>query len=117
MSRMLRLAGWIIVASMFLTGCSGVNVSMPGTLGAITNIATQTAPKLFQAARSIDDSEEYYVGRAVAARILSTYPLHQDPRLKEYVNLVGQTVARKSPRPSTFKRRSTIRAGSMPSTT
>jgi len=43
------------------------------------------------------------VGRAVAARILSSYPLAQDPQLTLYVNEVGQAVARKSARPSTFR--------------
>jgi beta-barrel assembly-enhancing protease len=103
MKRQARWSSWIVAVTILLAGCANVNVGMPGHLGAITNIAMQTAPKVFQAARPINDSEEYYVGRAVAARILSNYPLHQDPKLTEYVNLVGQTVARKSSRPSTFR--------------
>ncbi|MGQ9655908.1 MAG: M48 family metalloprotease [Thermodesulfobacteriota bacterium] len=56
-----------------------------------------------EASRPINDSEEYYVGRAVAARIFSMYPLYQDEGLTLYVNLVGQAVARKSSRPFTFR--------------
>src|SRR4030042_941851 len=57
-----------------------------------------------QASRNVSESEEYRVGRAVAARILSNHPLAQDPRLQLYVNEVGQTVARKSYRPKTYRR-------------
>jgi predicted Zn-dependent protease len=56
-----------------------------------------------RATRNVSESEEYLVGRAVAARILSAYPLVQDPKLQLYVNEVGQTVARKSSRPKTYR--------------
>ena len=61
------------------------------------------ATKAAKASHEINDSEEYYIGRAVAARVLSQYPLYQDAKVTEYVNEVGQTVARKSARPNTFK--------------
>ena len=65
--------------------------------------AYKGATKATEAARPITDSEEYYVGRAVAAQILSRYKLDQNPKLTQYVNEVGQTVARKSTRPNPFK--------------
>ena len=61
------------------------------------------ASKATEASRPITDSEEYYVGRAVAAQILGKYKLDQNPKLTQYVNEVGQTVARKSSRPNPFK--------------
>ncbi|MCK7489338.1 MAG: hypothetical protein MZU79_03115 [Anaerotruncus sp.] len=63
----------------------------------LTTLASSTA----KAARPISDEEEYYVGRAVAARILSTYPLLNNTALTEYVNLVGMTVALNSDKPLT----------------
>jgi predicted Zn-dependent protease len=69
----------------------------------VATIALKTAPKVAAASREINDSEEYYVGRAVAARILGTSRLATDQQLTLYVNEVGQTVARKSTRPNTFK--------------
>jgi predicted Zn-dependent protease len=72
-------------------------------LVSVAAIAAKGASKATEAARPISDSEEYYVGRAVAARILTTYPLCQDKDLTLYVNEVGQTVARKSSRPQTFR--------------
>jgi predicted Zn-dependent protease len=66
-------------------------------------VAYKGATKASTAARPISDSEEYYVGRAVAAQILGKYKLNQNPQLTQYVNEVGQTVARKSTRPNPFK--------------
>jgi predicted Zn-dependent protease len=56
-----------------------------------------------QATRNVSEPEEYLVGRAVAARILTAHPLVQDAKLQLYVNAVGQTVARKSSRPKTYR--------------
>ncbi len=55
-----------------------------------------------KAARPISDEEEYYVGRAVAAKILGTYRLTTDARLTQYVNLIGRTVALNSDKPYTY---------------
>ncbi|MEW6657470.1 MAG: M48 family metallopeptidase [Thermodesulfobacteriota bacterium] len=51
----------------------------------------------------VSEADEYRLGRAVAAQVLATHPLVRDPRLQLYVNEVGQTVARKSSRPQTFR--------------
>jgi predicted Zn-dependent protease len=69
----------------------------------IATIAVKTGAKAVEASRPISDSEEYYIGRAVAARILGSNRLYNDSQLTLYVNEVGQAVARKSPRPNTFK--------------
>ncbi len=50
----------------------------------------------------LTDEEEYYIGRAVAARILTTYPLASDPELSDYIHRVGMTVAACSNRPETY---------------
>ncbi len=82
----------LILIAGVLIGCAGVDV------GSISRIAQQT----FQAARPLSDEEEYYVGRAVGARLLATYPLVEDYDLTEYVNLVGQTIAIHSDDPITY---------------
>jgi predicted Zn-dependent protease len=66
-------------------------------------IAYKGATKAQDASRPITDSEEYYIGRAVAARVLTKYKLDSNPKLTEYVNEVGDTVARKSARPNPFR--------------
>lgn len=55
-----------------------------------------------KAARPISEDEEYYVGRAVAARLLSQYRLLENKRLTDYVNQVGQVVALHSDKPQTY---------------
>ena len=82
----------LIVINGGLIGCAGFDV------GSVGRIAQQT----FQAAKPLSDEEEYYVGRAVAANILSAYSLSQNTGLTEYVNLVGQTVAIHSDDPVTY---------------
>jgi len=54
-----------------------------------------------KAARPISEEEEYYVGRAVAARILSTYPLLKNKKLTDYVNTIGMVLAFQSEKPYT----------------
>jgi predicted Zn-dependent protease len=64
----------------------------------VIEVVTATA----EASRPLTEEEEYYLGRSVAARILATYPLLEDERATEYVNLVGQTVALHSDKPVTY---------------
>jgi predicted Zn-dependent protease len=89
----------LLVAAPFLVqGCVAATVVSAGA------IAAKGVTKASEASRPINDSEEYYVGRAVGARILGKYPLsQQNAKLTDYVNEVGQTVARKSSRPQTFR--------------
>jgi predicted Zn-dependent protease len=55
-----------------------------------------------KAAKGISPAEEYYIGRAVAANILSRYPLLDNSSVTDYVNKVGLTVAAVSERPYTY---------------
>lgn len=102
----MRIGGLVLltVAVVFLAGFQ--LPSLPGVPSEVSKglgVAAKTAPKAMTAAREISDSEEYYIGRAVCARILAKYPLSQDQALTLYVNRVGQAVARKSSRPNTFR--------------
>ncbi|HSQ35220.1 MAG TPA: M48 family metalloprotease [Candidatus Binatia bacterium] len=54
------------------------------------------------ATHKITEEEEYYIGRAVAANILSQYPLWKDKSLSRYLNLIGKALAFKSERPEIF---------------
>ncbi len=97
----MRRDAWLallILVPLAAGGCGGASALLPAAA-----VAYKGASKAAVASRPITDSEEYYVGRAVAARILGKYKLVQDPELTQYVNEVGQTVARKSSRPNPFK--------------
>ena len=89
---------FVLLAALLLAGGDVSPQAFPPTTRAEMRVA-----RVQKASRRVGESEEYRVGRAVAARILSTYPLVQDPQLQLYVNEVGQAVARKSSRPRTYR--------------
>jgi len=62
----------------------------------------QTAVKTEEAARPISESEEYYIDRGVAARIVSQYKPYKHFGTVWYVNHVGETLALNSSRPYTY---------------
>jgi beta-barrel assembly-enhancing protease len=86
------------IVFILLTRCSPVQAEdILQHLDTITRAATVTQ----KAARPISDEEEYYVGRAVAARILSIYPLARDEYLNAYINLIGSSIVIHSDKPYT----------------
>jgi predicted Zn-dependent protease len=56
-----------------------------------------------QAAQPLSPREEYYIGRAVAARIFSLYGLYDKPALTDYLNKLGQGLAIFSSRPEIYQ--------------
>jgi predicted Zn-dependent protease len=99
----------LIVCGLLDVGCSAIPSavsSIPGVPAGVmpaAEIAAKTGAKAIDASKEISDSEEYYLGRAVAAKILAQYPLSKNQGLNSYINEVGQTVARKSTRPRPYK--------------
>jgi predicted Zn-dependent protease len=94
---------------ILLLGCAEV-VQVGTTIGAgmgkispedkerLDRMAATTA----KAVRPMTEREEYYVGRAVAATILSQYRLYTYQPSTRYLNEVGQAVALASDRPLTY---------------
>ncbi len=76
---------------------------VPSEAGKAISVGTKAAQKTMVAARGISDSEEYYIGRAVAARLLARSSLSQNREATTYVNEVGQAVAKKSSMPRTYR--------------
>ncbi len=62
----------------------------------------KTAKVVRQTFGDITEEEEYYIGRTVAALILSRYPVYQNNTLTSYVNTLGNAVAVYSDRPETY---------------
>ncbi|HEY5998420.1 MAG TPA: M48 family metalloprotease [bacterium] len=62
----------------------------------------KTGEALRKGFSDLTPQEEYYLGRAVAARILGTYRALDDGERTRYVNTLGQVLARSSSRPETF---------------
>ncbi len=55
-----------------------------------------------EAGRVITDTEEYYLGRSVAANVLEIYSPLASPALQDYVNVAGASIACFTPRPTVF---------------
>jgi predicted Zn-dependent protease len=71
---------------------------LPGKVGSAVKVVMAVG-KTFQ---DITPEQEYYIGRAVAANVVSTYPPNPDERFNMYLNTLGQTLALASDRPETF---------------
>jgi predicted Zn-dependent protease len=108
---MLGIIG-LIAGVLFLAGFQLPNlpvpvpsapVPVPSEAGKAISVGSKAAQKTMVAARGISDSEEYYIGRAVAARLLARNSLSQNRDANTYVNEVGQAVAKKSSMPRTYR--------------
>ncbi len=56
-----------------------------------------------EATQPLTPREEYYIGRAVTARIFSLYGLYDCPELTDYLNKLGQGLALFSSRPEIYR--------------
>lgn len=93
---LLALASLLLGASIF-AGCQVEDIASR-TIG-----LTQThAANLSNAQTHFTPEQEHYLGRAVAAQILTKYPALDDPVANEYLNKLGQGIAQSSNQPYTY---------------
>jgi predicted Zn-dependent protease len=104
-----RRALLIVAAAAVILGFAAsavqAQIKLPGKLGDAAQKAKDIA-KVGKILRSgfadITEEEEYYIGRSVAALILSRYPASDNPALIQYLNVLGNAVALFSDRPEIF---------------
>ncbi len=93
----MRVKLFLLLIGLFcLWSCKNVDIGKAVDMTFTTIKATE------KAARPIAEEEEYFIGRAVAARLLQNYPLYDNPKLTQYLNLIGKTLALHSEKPYTF---------------
>lgn len=92
-----------------LSGCStvaNVGATLGETAGVITPQQGQSIRKVGEAAEKtfadITPEQEYYIGRAVGATIVSKFKVYDNDKATGYINELGQTLAMASERPETF---------------
>lgn len=73
-----------------------MRIGIVGLFLAAAGAACRPAPKL-------SESQEFFMGRSVAAMAIERDGLSADRALEEYVSLVGATIALESDRPETFR--------------
>lgn len=88
----------IIIALAFVLPASGhawdIGQAISSGIGGIQQIA--------EASKEITPAEEHYIGRAVAAQVLTQYKLLNNAALTDYVNKIGGLLAAVSERPQTY---------------
>jgi beta-barrel assembly-enhancing protease len=103
----LRIAA--VAMAVVLAGCSTVtefSTSIGQAAGVINeqqaksiNKSVAAVEKTFQ---DITPEQEYYIGRSVAATVLTTYKPFDRAKANEYLNRLGQTLTQFSAKPETF---------------
>ena len=103
----------LLPAVIFFPGCQAM---LTGTVKATTQaekagvIRPSTAQSITKSTTAVSKSieeftpeQEYYIGRSVAAVILTKYPPFTNQPANEYLNLLGQTLAQVSDMPEIFR--------------
>jgi predicted Zn-dependent protease len=110
--RYLLVAIFLISGMLAVQGCqtldsvTNVGADIAASTGAISGKQAASikrgAHAAAQAFEEFTPENEYYIGRTIAANILSRYKVYQNNAAIEYVNLIGQTIAKASDKPETF---------------
>jgi predicted Zn-dependent protease len=97
----------VIISCQTVSAIADVGAQVAGELGVIDqNIAdaiSNSAKAIGSAAEEISPEQEYYIGRAVGANILSSYKIWDgSPELTAYVNRVCNAITVNSPQPDIY---------------
>jgi len=88
------------------SNCAGLSDIVGGVADSVLPVPAGSALKAVVAVgksfQDITPEQEYFIGRAVAANVLSKYPASPNDRFNLYLNTLGQTLAQASDRPDTF---------------
>lgn len=112
MKKPLWITGLIMLVLFTVTACATIETA--ATLatavgehaGVISHSQAESVRKSTVAvSRSLEDftpEQEYYIGRAVGAVVLSKYPAYANTQVNQYINTLGQTLAAASNKPEIF---------------
>ncbi len=90
----------IITFSIIFSSCESLSMlDIIDIAGASVDAVTAIA----SAAETIEPEQEYYIGRSVAATILSSYTVYSNDEVTEYLNEICQTLVINSPVPDLYK--------------
>jgi len=103
----------VIIFSIAQSSCStlmqvaDVGAQIAGAAGVIdkntVSAISNSSKAIGSAAEEITPQQEYFIGRAVAGNILTTYKLYNDnPTLTAYLNNICATIVINSPRPDIY---------------
>lgn len=96
------------LALLALAGCETMNVvmatgaSVAAGMGYISHGQAEALSKVGDSFRDITPEQEYYIGRAVGATLVSRYKPWRREAADQYLNVMGQALAQFSDLPQTF---------------
>ncbi len=102
---MRKLLPAALLAALLLASCTVVEnagEALKTVDPALGESVVKSAQATGKAMEDITPEQEYYLGRAVGATLLRQYPPHRNAAANQYLNTLGQTLARFSDRPDTF---------------
>jgi predicted Zn-dependent protease len=112
MKKPLWITGLIMLVLFTITACATIETAttlatvVGEHAGVISHSQAESVRKSTVAvSRSLEDftpEQEYYIGRAVGAVVLSKYPAYANTQVNQYINTLGQTLAAASNKPEIF---------------
>lgn len=103
------LLGFVAAFAVLQAGCASlatVGAAVGEAAGVITPEQGKSMIRVGEAAdktfADITPEQEYYIGRAVGATVVSQYKVFDQNRANEYLNLLGQSLSLASTKPETF---------------
>lgn len=106
------IIGWVVLAVLTVTACKTIETAttLVTAVGVGSGLITPQQGESIQrsaiaVARSVESftpEQEYYIGRSVGAVVLSKYPARTNMTLNQYINVLGQTLAKASDLPEVF---------------
>ena len=93
----------IALFTFSLPGCKSLDLDTIVKAGAAVAQGISTFAESKKAADSLTPENEYYLGRAVAANITSTYKIYRNAALQTYLNKICKAIVINSPRPDIYK--------------
>jgi predicted Zn-dependent protease len=99
-ARLKTLGSVVLAATLALAGCQAVKQGAADIIASTGKVSQEDAQAIVKTAdvlrstfADITEEEEYYIGRATAALILSMYKPYRDASLNTYVNTMGTAIA------------------------
>ena len=98
-----------VAVALSFSGCQAVKQGAADIIASTGKVSREDAQAIVKTAEvlrstfaDITEEEEYYIGRATAALILSKYKPYRDEALSGYINVMGTAIVYNSDRPETY---------------
>jgi predicted Zn-dependent protease len=112
MKKAVRVMGLIALAVLTVAACKTMETAttLVTAIGVGSGVISssqgesiqRSAVAISRSVESFTPEQEYYIGRSVGAVVLSKYPAYANTQVNQYINTLGQTLAKASDLPEVF---------------